>query len=290
MATAPTNGIETYYQRQGSGPPIIFIHGAVLDHAQWDRQAEALADDHTTVAYDVRGHGRTGGSPRAPYSIDLFADDLDALITELDLDRPVLVGLSMGGLVAQVYAARHPERVGGLVLAGTFTPAFTGVRERFQRSLALRATIPFVRLFGYERIERAMVWAYERFSTTGASGDYETIERLRAEGPTMATAEFAKVMRAVALFHRVKVDYAAIAVPVRILYGENEPPFVREQADMLASALADAEVREIPGAGHASNLDAPEQFTGAVRDLLERAEQAERERGADAGSTGVDGG
>ena len=96
MPTVRTNDIETYYERRGSGPPLVFVHAAILDHAQWDPQVDALSDQYTTVAYDVRGHGRTGGSARNRYSIDLFADDLDALITALDLDDPVVVGLSTG--------------------------------------------------------------------------------------------------------------------------------------------------------------------------------------------------
>ncbi|MCL7418798.1 MAG: alpha/beta hydrolase [Halalkalicoccus sp.] len=100
-----------------------------------------MSDDYTTVAYDVREHGRTGGSARTAYSIGSFADDLDALVTALDLDRPVLCGLSMGGCIAQVYAATYPDRLAGLVLADTFTPDLLTRSEWVQRSLLLRATL-----------------------------------------------------------------------------------------------------------------------------------------------------
>ncbi|MFB6169710.1 MAG: alpha/beta fold hydrolase [Haloarculaceae archaeon] len=270
MPTVRTGDLETYYERRGEGPPVVFVHGAILDHSQWDPQVTALADEFTTVAYDVRGHGRTGGSARPTYSIDLFADDLDALITALDLDRPVVCGLSTGGCIAQAYAAAHPEKLSGLVLADTFTPPLLSRSEWLQRVVLLRATVAPVRLLGYERVERAMVWLQERLST-GASGDYEQVERIRDEGPKMATAEFAKVVRAVAAFHETDLDLSAISVPTLVLYGENEPPFVRRHAPRLAAEIPDATVREVPGAGHASNLDAPAFFTDAVRDLLARA-------------------
>lgn len=122
MPTVRTNDIETYYERRGSGPPIVFVHGTILDHAQWDPQVEALSDAFTTVAYDVRGHGRTGGSARESYSVELFASDLDALITALDLEAPVLCWLSTGGCIAQVYAAAHADELAGVVLADTLTP------------------------------------------------------------------------------------------------------------------------------------------------------------------------
>ena len=86
MPTILTNGVETYYERRGSGPPVVFVHGAILDHSQWDPQTEELSDDYTVLAYDVRGHGRTGGSRRGSYSVELFADDLAALLDGLNRD------------------------------------------------------------------------------------------------------------------------------------------------------------------------------------------------------------
>lgn len=280
MPTVRTNDVETYYERRGDGPPIVFLHGAVLNHAQWASQMDALSDEYTTIAYDVRGHGRTGGSAAEAYSIDLFTEDLDAFVTALNLERPVLCGLSMGGCIAQTYAARHPDRLAGLVLADTFTPAFLTWGERLQRSVLLRATIPPVRLLGYERVERAMVWLHERLRR-GSSGDYGEIERLRAERPRMETDEFAKAIRAVARFDETRVDLPSITVPALVLYGENEPAFVRRHASRLNATLPDVTVREVPGAGHASNLDDPEFFTRAVREFLAGVGRAPRTDASD---------
>lgn len=267
MPRVRTNGIDTYYEQRGAGPAIVFIHGAILDHSQWDPQVDALAEEYTTVAYDIRGHGRTGGSNRPRYSIELFADDLATLIEALDLDRPVVCGLSMGGCIAQVYAARHPDRLSGLVLAGTFTPELLSRSEWLQRSVLLRATVPPVRLLGYERVEKGLVWLHERLSE-GASGEYERIEELRSSGPRMTTGEFTKVIRAVARFQETDLDLAAITTPALVLYGENEPPFMRRHGPKLAAALSNVTLREIPGAGHASNLDDPDSFTDELRVFL----------------------
>ena len=268
MPTVRTNDIETYYDRRGNGPPIVFVHAAVVDHNQWRPQVEALSDDYTTIAYDVRGHGRTGGSARETYSIDLFAGDLDALLTALDVENPVLCGLSTGGCIAQAYAAEHADRLSGLVLADTFTPEIFDRREWLQRSLILRATIPPVRLVGYERVEKAKVWIQELIGRTDASGNYENIERLRDEGPKMETEEFAKVIRAVTSFHEADVDLSAITVPALVMYGENELPFVLRHASKLSVELPNVAVREVPNAGHASNLDNPDFFTRSMREFL----------------------
>lgn len=267
MPTVRSNDIETYYEQRGDGPPIVFVHGAIVDHSQWEPQLEDLSDEYTTIGYDVRGHGRTGGSVDDPYSIDLFAEDLDALITALDLDAPVLCGLSMGGCIAQVYAATHPERIAGLVLADTFSPRILDWRERVQ-FLLLKATIPPVRLVGYERVERVMVWLQERIQGKGVSGDYEKIEQLRDEAPKMATEEFAKVIHALTNFHETELDLSTITVPTLVLYGEHDAGFIRRHAPKLGDAITDATVLEVPEAGHASNLDNPDFFTSALREFL----------------------
>lgn len=265
---ARTNDVETHYERRGDGPPIVFVHGAVMDHSMWTPQLESLSDEYETIAYDVRGHGRTGGSSIDRYSVDLFADDLHALVVALKLDGPVVCGLSMGGCIAQAYAARYPDALSGLVLADTFTPELSTLRERLQLA-SLRTAIPFVRLVGYPRVQRALTWVNERFNR-GVSGDYGKIERLQAEAPEIGTDEFAKVIRSLVAFPESDVDFAKIAVPTLILYGENEPSFVRRQAGILEAKIPDAAVRVVPGAGHASNLDDAEFFTTAVREFIER--------------------
>lgn len=268
MPPIRTNGIDTYYERRGSGPAIVFVHAAILDSHQWEPQVDVLSEAYTTVTYDVRGHGHTGGSAVNRYSIELFADDLAALLDELDLEKPVLCAHSTGGCIAQVYAARHPEKLSGLVLASTYTPEIITRGEWLQRSVLMRATIPPVRLLGYERVEKAMVWLQERFQGADVSGDYEAIQALRKQGPTMTSAEFAKVIRAIVAFAESEVDFSAITVPTLVLFGENDVDFVRRHAVVLGGELPDATVREIPGAGHGSNLDNPDFFTDAVREFV----------------------
>ncbi|MDG5777062.1 alpha/beta hydrolase [Haloarculaceae archaeon H-GB2-1] len=269
MPFVETNGVATYYERRGTGPPIVFVHGAIVDHSQWWPQVTALSDQFTTYAYDVRGHGRTRGSDVDSYSVELFAADLDAFISALDVEQPILCGLSMGGCIAQVYAANHPDRLAVLVLADTFTPEIFDRWEWVQRSLLLRAVIPPVRLLGYERVEQAMVWLQERISK-GVSGDYEKIQTLPASGPKMETDEFAKVVRALARFDETRFDLSAITVPTLVLYGEHEAGFVKRHASKLGREVPDAVVDVVPSGGHASNLDNPTFVTQALRDFCYR--------------------
>lgn len=270
MPTVETNGIRTYYERRGEGRPVVFVHGATVDHHAWAPQFEAVAAERDAVAYDVRGHGRTGASSRRAYSIDLMAADLRALVDALDLDRPVVCGTSMGGLIAQTYAARNPESLSGLVLADTFTPPILTRREWVQRKLLLRATTVPVRLFGHEPVERTVQWLQDRLQGRGDAGAHERVRRLRSDAPRMTADEFAKVMRAVAAFDETPVDLEAIDVPALVCYGEHELPLFREHAARLAATLPRVTVREVPDAGHAANVDNPEFFTDVLRSFLGR--------------------
>ncbi|SFR43029.1 alpha/beta fold hydrolase [Halogeometricum limi] len=281
MPTVRTDDIDTYYERRGDGPAIVFVHASMLDHSLWDAQVEALSDDYTTVVYDVRGHGMTGGSSAARYSVARYADDLRALLTALELDRPVVCGLSMGAMVAQTYAAQYPEDVSGVILAEPFTAPFVGAGDWLLRRVVLNALVLPVRLFGLERVERANVWLTERFAP-GSGGDYDNVQRLRDSGPSMATAEFAKVAKSMARFHEESVDLSAIRAPSLVLFGEHGLPAVKAHVARLAASLSDVDVDEVPGAGHACNLDDPEYFTASVRRFLEAVSRPTEDTEVDA--------
>jgi pimeloyl-ACP methyl ester carboxylesterase len=278
MPTVQTNGVETYYERRGDGPPVVFVHGAIVDHRQWTPQLEALTDEYTVVAYDVRGHGRTGGSGLDRYTLGLLADDLDSFVRALGLDRPVICGLSLGGCIAQKYATTYPDRLSGLVLADTFTPGEWRWPERLQWAM-LRTTIPLTRLVGYQRVEKAMVWLQERMGGERVSGDYGRIERLRATGPTMETEEFAKVIRTLLDIPRETNGLSSVSVPTLVIYGEHELGFVKRHAAKMAAEIPDVRVVEVPGGAHVSNLDEPEFFTDALRAFLR--ERVDGEPGSD---------
>lgn len=264
MPTIQTDDIETHYEWRGDGPPIVFVHGALSDHTAADRKLEAFSDAYSAIAYDLRGHGGTTNPNDAPYSIDRLAEDLHAFVTALDLDQPVICGVSMGGMVAQVYASRYPDRLGGLVLADTFTPAYAGLGDQFQRTALMQASIGLLRLVGYERAKSVLLWF-------GRKLEGDTTTSLRAEAfPEMETVAAVNALQAVASFHRTDIDLASIDVPTLVLYGEHESSVISRHAPRLAAEIPDATVREVPDAGHASPWDNPEFFNEAIRDFLDR--------------------
>jgi pimeloyl-ACP methyl ester carboxylesterase len=268
MPTAQTNEIETYYERRGDGRPIVFIHGAIMDHRMWATQMDALDDEFTTVAYDVRGHGRTGGSDVPTYTVDLYVEDLDALLTALDLERPVLCGLSLGGCIAQAYAATHPEKVAGLVLADTFTQAPLGLTGRLLFT-NLRVFAALDRVIRYKSLNRFQM-RVGNLIKPGVAGEGGTVQELVDTGPMINHTEFVKIVHSLAAFSRSgNVELSQISVPTLILYGENEPSLMRDHAVMMGKLIPNTStVTEIPGAGHASNIDNPVFFTEALQEFL----------------------
>lgn len=270
MPTIQTNGIETYYERRGEGPPIVFVHAAMLDHAMWVPQIDRFAGKYETIVYDLRGHGRTGGSEVSSYSADLWAEDLHALIEGLGLERPVVCGHSLGGMVAQVYVRKYPEELSGLVLADTFVPETLHWTERLN-AFMLWSTILPVRLFGLARIQRVMLRITKLFDNEEVAGDYGTIEQLQAEMPPIPSNEFGKIIRAIlAFFRQGEGDYPSIAVPTLVMHGENTMGLGRRHCEKLAREIPGASLQVVPGGGHASNLDNPEFYSDAMAELLER--------------------
>jgi pimeloyl-ACP methyl ester carboxylesterase len=111
---AEVNGINLYYETHGSGRPLILLHGGLGSGEMFGPVLPALAERHQVIAVDLQGHGRTADVDR-PIDVRLMADDIAALIDHLGLDKPDVVGCSLGGGVALQTAARHPARVGRLV-------------------------------------------------------------------------------------------------------------------------------------------------------------------------------
>src|SRR5262249_35935611 len=118
MSLAKVGDVDLYYEEHGKGFPCLLIMGLAAHSTAWVLQVAEFAERYRAIAFDNRGVGRSS-KPPGPYTIHQMADDAVGLLDALDVRRAHVVGVSMGGMIAQEVALRHPHRVQGLVLACT---------------------------------------------------------------------------------------------------------------------------------------------------------------------------
>lgn len=234
----------------------------------WNPQRDALSTNYEVITYDIRGHGRTGPSAERRYTIELLASDLRALVEELELDRPIICGLSLGGMIAQTYAIRYGDDLSALILADTAVSTMLTLRDKLTRLLfpgwAMRAT---VRLLGPQRYVDVAYWLAEVTRGEDWFGRDEDVRSyVRETMSSFSTAEFNKIFRAIYDFRRV--DLAAIRVPTLILNGEHESRSVFTHAAYMKRTIPNARSAIVTGAGHTSNLENPTGFNREVSDFL----------------------
>ena len=235
----------------GSGPALVLVHALACDLTMWDPQAEALSEHFDVVRYDVRGHGDSPAD--VPFTFDDLADDLAALLDELGMDRAHVCGVSMGGVIARLFALRHPARLGRLVLCSTMTTLPAGAAASWE------ARARTVRKGGVQAIVDWSLaqWFPSSLMSTGA------VEHVRAMMARTSTEGYLQVCSAVP-----KLDFFArqgtIRAPTLVLAGAADPKLAGVAPETLARAIPCAELQLFPGAGHFPNLDAPAAFNEAL--------------------------
>ena len=142
---ADVNGLHMYYETHGTGRPLILLHGGLASSEMFAPIIPILAANHQVIAPDLQGHGRTADIDR-PIDIELMADDIAALIDHLELDKPDIVGYSLGGGVAMKTAAKYPDKVGKLVAASlNLTPNDIDPALRAQQVVVNAAAAEFMK-------------------------------------------------------------------------------------------------------------------------------------------------
>ena len=256
----------TYVQTQGTGVPLVFIHGALLNSGLWTRQIETFSDLFECVAYDLRGHGRTGASNLRRYTVGTFADDLAEMLDALELRRPILCGLSMGGMIAQSFAAKYPERVRALVLCDTGVSTCHYLTDRILNQ-AIGLVTPTATLLGVPEFRRFTHLINQCFGDHSWAAQTEKSANFVCDAVAMVSPpEVAKIVTAIRKF-----DSSALyrpKIPALILHGESDHPFILRHAKILQQAYPGADYRIIPKASHLANLDNPETFDLMLLEFL----------------------
>ena len=246
----------------GAGDLVVFLHGIGGNRTNWRDQVAALADRYTAAAMDCRGWGGSDDYDGA-LRVDDMTDDVLRVLDHFGAARAHVVGLSMGGLVAQHLWFRHPGRVRSLTLCDT-SPSLgqSHTREELEQFLRLRQK-PL--LEGKTPAEIAPGVAR---TLAGSAATPETLQRLIESLSALHVESYLKALEAVT-FHTPAGDIAGIAVPCLLIAGEDDrltPPSIHAE---MQARIAGSRLAVLPKAGHLSNIKAPAGFNSALREFLD---------------------
>jgi 3-oxoadipate enol-lactonase len=260
-AVARVRGIEIAYTDAGSGPVVVLLHGFPFDRSMWRGQVEKLSDRFRVIAPDLRGHGGTTVT-RGPSTMEEMADDVAALLDELNVPRAVLCGLSMGGYVALAFFRSHPERVRALVLADTRPRADAEEARRTREQNALRALDE-----GMAPIVDAML--PKLLSPRTRECAPEVVARVREMMLGMNAEGAAAALRGMALRRDQTDTLSKVDVPTLIVVGSEDAVTPPSDAEAMSALIEGSRLVRVEGAGHVSNVERPEEFDRALAEFLE---------------------
>jgi len=269
MPEKVTNDIKTYYEVHGDGKPLVFIHGGWIDHQMWSTQVKHFSRKYKVITYDVRGHGRTGGSEKEKYSVELFADDLKLFLDGISVEQPAICGLSLGGMIAQTYAVKYPENLKVLILADTAVSTELTLSDKMQKYFLAPKWffLSIVNVLGMKRYTDFAFWFARVSRGEKWFGMNEEVRRyVREQMSKFDAKEFNKIFAVVYGF--TLQDLSKIKVPTLILNGEYESKSLFKHTEKMKELIRDTQEAVIPKAGHASNMENPQEFNRAVEEFL----------------------
>jgi 3-oxoadipate enol-lactonase len=255
-----TNGIEINYEIEGEGPMVTFSHSLACNLSMWDEQARALKGRYRILRYDTRGHGQTS-APAAAYTLDQLADDLKGLLDGLGITATHFVGLSMGGMIGQVFALKHPAMVQSLVLCDTtsrYPSGAAAVWEERIKTVTAKGMDPMVT----PTLER---W----FTVPFRARHRDMMERVGAmirSTPAPGYVGCCHALPKINVTDRLK----EVRCPVLVIVGEKDPGTPVEMARDIHAALTTAELAVLSRASHLSNLEQPAEFNRALAGFLDK--------------------
>ncbi|MDE8343057.1 MAG: 3-oxoadipate enol-lactonase [Acidocella sp.] len=235
-------------------PPLVLLHSLGTNAHIWDSQAAELARSFRVIRPDLRGHGLTAGTP-GPYSMDLFARDLVGLLDALGVGQAHIGGVSIGGMIAQAFAATHSARVASLILCDT-AMAILPAENWILRAAKVRAE-------GIAAIEEAVI---ANWVTPGFLAAPETAG-LRAMLLRTPAESYAASCEAIAAAD-LSASTAALQVPTLVIVGAQDKPTPVASAQALHNAIAGSSLVMVPDAAHIPTVEKPAEITRAIVNFL----------------------
>lgn len=257
ISTITVNGVRLSYSDTGAGnKTLVLVHAFPLNKNMWKEQVEKMKDRFRVITYDIRGFGDSEpGSETA--SIDLFASDLLALIDKLDISKPVVCGLSMGGYILLNAVSRAPGKFGGVIFADTQCIADSD-EARDKR---------------YKTIEKIRDGEFDDFAEEFSSSMVEDphIQKKVKEMVKSNSAEVVSAaLRAMATRRESCTALKQLSLPALVIYGSKDNVTPASQSELLFNAIAGSKLSVIENAGHLSNLEKTIEFNKEIEAFMER--------------------
>ena len=254
------NGIDINYEIEGDGPVVTFSHSLACNLGMWDEQVRALKGRYRVLRFDTRGHGQSG-APAGAYTLEQLSDDLKGLLDGLGITATHFVGLSMGGMIGQVFALKHPAMVQSLVLCDTtsrYPAAAAPVWEDRIKAVGAKGMEPMVA----PTLER---W----FTAPFRARRRDLMERVGTMIRSTPAPGYIGCCHAIPKIN-VTERLRDVRCPALVIVGEEDPGTPVEMARDIHAALPAAELAILSRASHLSNLEQPEEFNRVLGGFLDK--------------------
>ena len=274
------HGHRVSYRTAGEGPVVLLIHGIAGSSQQWLDSMTLLAEDHTVVAPDLLGHGRSA-KPRGDYSLGAYAAGLRDLLVALDCSKATVVGHSLGGGIALQFAYQFPERIGRLTLVSS------GGLGREVHPLLRAATLPgselVLPLISNDTVRNAGTAVSQMIGRLGFRAGPDIAEFARGYGSLAdgdARQAFIHTLRAVIDHGGQRVNatdrlYLAEDMPSLIVWGRRDPIIPVAHAGIAHRGMPGSRLEVFDDSGHFPQLDDPVRFARTVSDFIDSTEPAD---------------
>ena len=266
---ADVNGARLYFQDEGSGHPLVLIHGWPMSARMWDDQARVLSRYYRVIRYDRRGFGRSPGTPWKEGSAEHDLADLEALLRYLGISKTYVLGHSAGGSVAIAFTLAHPEQVDALILHGAVPDGIVLPENGpFAQHDSVRALLQSQGMPGVRR-----AWLAHPINRV-PDDKPEVRARIAAiveqySGADILNSTPPPPRDRLPAIYRLNT----IAVPTLVLVGGTDLPFFQISADVLTFEIPNAQKVVVRGGGHLINMIEPELYNGEVLRFLRHVER-----------------
>ncbi len=244
---------------QGDGPVLLFLHGIGGNHQSFDWQLPAFADRWRAISWDMPGYG--GSAPLAEMTFENLAHGLARLLDHLDAPTAVIVGHSMGGMVAQEFMVHYPERATALVLSAT-SPSF-GKPGKWRDSFLGQRLAPLDRGLSPADFAEDLVPNLMADNPPEAA-----VASAHASMSALSVETYRAALNCLVTFNQ-RDKLGDIACPTLALAGEFDDAAPAPMMEKMASHIPDCRYRCLPGVGHLANLEDPDPFNQAIRGFLQ---------------------